>query len=398
MEEIQENYQIITNQLGKDKHSKVYKIKGNLSGIELILKIYEDSRFIFYNNETNILNLINQNYNGQDNTNFFLMYKNINFNQNLFSIPEEIKGTNLEFLFYNFLPKLSLFDYLTNIDNKIKEIHAKYLCYKLLKEIDKLHSIDISHNKIDISNIMFDDEFNIKIIHFSEANIIKDKYDKNKDLFSLGQNLAKILSSKKFSSINYSSKHNKYIIYGSDKDKKLYMEESKFWKTLKVFYNINISEKFIKFFHILIDAKKSKKIIDINELLNDEWLNEVGKDYENSENIFKKDFKIFYEEIIKENVERSKINIDINNILEKPREENFSNDNFKYPVFGLATKSSYGKSKKRNIKNINELKEADNNLMGFDFSIDEDKKAKEEIKFEKKYKKKESSEEEESIE
>ena len=213
MEEIQENYQIITNQLGKDKHSKVYKIKGNLSGIELILKIYEDSRFIFYNNETNILNLINQNYNGQDNTNFFLMYKNINFNQNLFSIPEEIKGTNLEFLFYNFLPKLSLFDYLTNIDNKIKEIHAKYLCYKLLKEIDKLHSIDISHNKIDISNIMFDDEFNIKIIHFSEANIIKDKYDQNKDLFSLGQNLAKILSSKKFSTINYSSKHNKYIIY-----------------------------------------------------------------------------------------------------------------------------------------------------------------------------------------
>ena len=61
MEEIQENYQIMTNQLGKDKHSKVYKIKGNLSGIELILKIYEDSRFIFYNNETNILNLINQN-------------------------------------------------------------------------------------------------------------------------------------------------------------------------------------------------------------------------------------------------------------------------------------------------------------------------------------------------
>ena len=333
MEDIQENYQIITNQLGKDKHSKVYKIKGNLSGIELILKIYEDSRFIFYNNETNILNLINQNYNGQDNTNFFLMYKNINFNQNLFSIPNEIKGTNLEFLFYNFLPKLSLFDYLTNIDNKIKEIHAKYLCYKLLKEIDKLHSIDISHNKIDISNIMFDDEFNIKIIHFSEANIIKDKYDKNKDLFSLGQNLAKILSSKKFSSINYSSKHNKYIIYGSDKDKKLYMEESKFWKTLKVFYNINISEKFIKFFHILIDAKKSKKIIDINELLNDEWLNEVGKDYENCENIFKKDFKIFYEEIIKENVERSKINIDINNILEKPRAENFSDILILYKVF-----------------------------------------------------------------
>ena len=62
-------------------------------------------------------------------------------------------------------------------------------------------------------------------------------------------------------------KYNNYIIYGSDEGKKLYMEESKFWKTLKVLYNINISKKFLNFFHILIDAKKSKKIININDLL-----------------------------------------------------------------------------------------------------------------------------------
>ena len=53
---------------------------------------------------------------------------------------------------------------------------------------------------------MFDDEFNLKIIHFSEANIMKDKNETNKDLFSLGQNLVKILSTKKFGSINYSKK------------------------------------------------------------------------------------------------------------------------------------------------------------------------------------------------
>ena len=117
---------------------------------------------------------------------------------------------------------------------------------------------------------MFDDEFNLKIIHFPEANILQDKYEKNKDLFSLGQNIAKILSSKKFSTINYSKKYNKYIIYGSDKEKKLCMEESKFWKTLKALYNINISKKFLNFFHFLIDSKKSKKIININDLLKNE--------------------------------------------------------------------------------------------------------------------------------
>ena len=265
---MEESYQIITNQLGKDQHSKVYKIKGYNSGIELIIKIYEKSRLIHYNNETNILTLLNQSYNTNDKNISFIMFQEINFDQDLFLFPDEIKKYNLEFLFYNFLPNLSLLDYITLTENQIKEIHAKFLCYKLLKEIDKLHTINISHNKLDISNIMFDDEFNIKIIHFSEANTINDKYDTNKDLFLLGQNIAKILSSKKFSTINYSKKYNKYIIYGSDKRKKIHMEESKFWKTLKALYNINISEKFINFFHILIDAKKSKKIINITDLLN----------------------------------------------------------------------------------------------------------------------------------
>ena len=326
---MEESYRIITNQLGKDQHSKVYKIKGNHSGIELIIKIYEDSRLIHYNNETNILTLLNNSYNTNDNNNIFIMFKNIHFNHNLFPIPKEIKGNHLEFLFYNFLPKLSLLDYITNIDNQIKEIHAKFLCYKLLQEIEKLHSINISHNKLDISNIMFDDEFNLKIIHFSEANIINDKYDKNKDLFLLGQNIAKILSSKKFGTIIYSKKYNKYFIYGSDKGKKLYMEESKFWKTLKTLYNINISEKFINFFHILIDAKKSKQTININELLKNEWLEEIKQDLEFIENTFKKDFKIFYEEIIKDNIEKNKINIDIKDILDESQE--MSEENFKYP-------------------------------------------------------------------
>ena len=348
---MEESYRIITNQLGKDQHSKVYKIKGNHSGNELIIKIYEDSRFIHYNNETNILTTLNKSYNSNDN-NFFIMFKDIHFNHDLFSIPKEIKGNNLEFLFYNFLPKLSLFDYITNVKHQIKEIYAKYLCYKLLKEIENLQTINISHNKLDISNIMFDEEFNLKIIHFSEANIIKDKNEKNKDLFSLGQNIAKILSSKKFSTINYSKKYNKYIIYGSDKEKKLCMEESKFWKTLKALYNINISEKFLNFFHILIDAKKSKKILNIKDLLNNEWLNEIEKDLENIENKFKNDFKIIYEEIIKNNIENNKINIDIKNILEEAQKE--PKKYFEYPESSFNNYSCNNESEDHYKKNNNE--------------------------------------------
>ena len=394
---MEESYRIITNQLGKDQHSKVYKIKGNHSGNELIIKIYEDSRFIHYNNETNILTTLNKSYNSNDN-NFFIMFKDIHFNHDLFSIPKEIKGNNLEFLFYNFLPKLSLFDYITNVKHQIKEIYAKYLCYKLLKEIENLQTINISHNKLDISNIMFDEEFNLKIIHFSEANIIKDKNEKNKDLFSLGQNIAKILSSKKFSTINYSKKYNKYIIYGSDKEKKLCMEESKFWKTLKALYNINISEKFLNFFHILIDAKKSKKILNIKDLLNNEWLNEIEKDLENIEHKFKNDFKIIYEEIIKNNIENNKINIDIKNILEEAQKE--PKEYFEYPKSSFNNFSCDYESANRYKKNNNEENKRINkmeNIKNYKMEESSEESKEESVKKEKRNQKKKKFREEEEL-
>ena len=37
------------------------------------------------------------------NTNYFIMYKQIFYNQNMFRIPKEIKGDDLEFLFFYFL-------------------------------------------------------------------------------------------------------------------------------------------------------------------------------------------------------------------------------------------------------------------------------------------------------
>jgi serine/threonine protein kinase len=94
------------------------------------------------------------------------------YNSNMFQIPKEVRGFNLEFLFYDYLSKLSLIDYIDKVNEQIKEIHVQYLCYILLKAIEKMRSINICHNKIDISNIMFDDDFNPKLIHFSEAKIL----------------------------------------------------------------------------------------------------------------------------------------------------------------------------------------------------------------------------------
>ena len=160
-----ENYKIRDIQLGKDKHCKIYYIIENNTKEELIVKIYENSRHIYFNNESNILRKLNNNFPTQEN-NFFVMYKNIQYHQNMFKIPKEVKQSNLKFLFYDYLPKLNLIDYVFHNNKKIEEIHSKFLCYKLLIAIDKLHNIDISHNNIDVSNIIFDDNFDLKIIHF----------------------------------------------------------------------------------------------------------------------------------------------------------------------------------------------------------------------------------------
>ena len=315
---MERDYTIQSEQLGKDRHSKVYRIKHNHTNRELIVKIYENSKLSFYQNETNILNILNNNYANQDNA-FYIMYKDLHYYQNMFILPEEVKGTNHEFLFYDYLPKLSLLEYLSLIGERIKETHTKYLCYILLNSIDKLHKINICHNKIDISNIMLDNKYNPKIIHFSEAKTIINKNILNNDLFGLGQLLAKIISLGKFNSIGYSKKNKDYIIYYDYNGKNIQVQESKFWDMISYTYDIDISKQFLNFFHILIEAKKSKDLVNINELLKNEWLNEISKNEIKYDIDFKNDFNKLYETIIEDNEKKNLMEIDIDDIFEKKK-------------------------------------------------------------------------------
>ena len=73
------------------------------------------------------------------------MFKDMQYHPNMFKLPEKIKQNNLEFLFYDYLPKLSLLEYISELDGIILEKHVKFLCYYLLKAIEKLHNINICH-------------------------------------------------------------------------------------------------------------------------------------------------------------------------------------------------------------------------------------------------------------
>ena len=334
-----------------DIHSKVYIIQEKNSRNELIVKIYEKYRHKFYQDEIDILDYLNTNFTFPEN-NFFIMYKNINYYPNMFKIPEEVIKDHLKYSFFDYLQNLSLIEYLESIHKwKIKEIHAKFLCYKLLIIIQKLRKININHNKINTSNIMFDDAFNIKLIHFCEAKRIvnnSDAYKLNKDLYQLAKIIIKILSFGKIKSINFGKKIKKYLVKPNSNVE--HKEESLFLEQMRMQDNINISKQALDFIHILIDAKKEKKFVDINELLKNEWLNEIRNNEQIHYNIFREDFTNLYNLIIDGNKKENTIDVNSNDMFDIDNEA-FSAKNIIKSDYIAKEKSETG-----NVKGIENAK------------------------------------------
>ena len=308
------NYKINSQQKGKDIHSKVYLLEELNSGKELIVKIYESSRHKYYQKEKNVLDYIHDMNNNINIKDFFIMYKEMQFHSEMFNIPEEVSGYyNLKFLFFDYISKLSLLDYISGGKQYLEEIHIKYLCYELLTAIKNLHKINIYPNNLDIYNIMLDSNFQLKLIHFCEAEILNNDDNNSKfnnDLFYLGKILAKLISYGKIKTINFNKKKNYFEIRGNFQKNSL--EESKFWKMA----NINITKEFLDFLHILIKAKLSTEIVDIDDLLKNDWLNEITDKYEITKAKFYEDFKKIYQNIIEDREVENKINIDINDIID----------------------------------------------------------------------------------
>ena len=314
------NYKIISQQKGKDVHSKVYLLKEQNTGKDLIVKIYENLRHKYYRKECYILDIINNAKNSFEyKKDFFVMYKEIEFHQQMFMIPDEVTGFNLQFLFFDYLPKFSLFDYISGEKQYIEEIHIKYICFELLMAIKNLHKIKVYPNNLDISNIMFDSNFQPKMIHFCEAEIINNDDNKdiniklNNDFFYLGKILAKLISFGKFKTINFNKKKNYFEIKANFQ--KNLLEETTFWNMLKN-SGFGISEEFFNFFHILINAKESNEIVDIDNLFKNAWLYEISQKLGVCEKKFLYDFEKIYEKIISDRELENKIDIDLKDIID----------------------------------------------------------------------------------
>lgn len=284
-----QTYEICSVPLGNSINSQVYQIKEkNHPHSLLIAKIYEKKRQYYYEKEKRILSKISRTNNNAMND--YLIHLS-EMNARL-DISKEFKADST-LLTFDFLRHGNILDYVSvkTYGKPFCEMHAKLLCYKLLLGLKKCHDNNIMHNKIDIRNIMFDENFNPIIIHFGDAIITNDHH---KDFQDLGMVLAELLTSRQIISYKYNKKMNKYIfrlhsLHNPIQGKKY--EESLFWKMVETTKNIKISKEFIDFFHELTSPDN---IINVDALLNNEWLKEAIAYQKEIEENFKEEFKCNY--------------------------------------------------------------------------------------------------------
>ena len=184
-------YEICSKPLGNGTKSQVYKIKEKIHPHSiLIAKIYENRRRKYYEQEKKILLKISDTNNLEIND-YLIHIKNANADLE----PSSQFKADSALLTFDFLNHGNVLDYISlkTLGKPISEIYTKFLCYKLLLGLKKIHENNISHNRLDIKNIMFDESFNPIIIHFGDA-IVSENHQN--DFFGLGMILAEILSSK----------------------------------------------------------------------------------------------------------------------------------------------------------------------------------------------------------
>ena len=302
-----DNYTIISENIGSGAIGKVYIIeKINPPSTKLIVKKFDNSERERYEKEKFILSKFSNS--NESNNKYIIKLKNI-----YISIDELPYNSN--YLLFDYLEYGNLNKYLENnyCFTDIPEIYAKLICYKLLKGLKTIHDNGICHNKMNEKNIMFDNEFNPIIIHFSEAYMNNDNIFR-KDFQGLARIIAKLITSGKFMNIRLSKKY-KYIVILDNAQREI--KESEFWQ------NVEVKKEFIDFFNLLL---KSKLPLNIDDLLNNIWLKDI-KDIDNNnsdntkklkeiENNLKNDFGNIYLKILEfEKQNNKQIITDINSII-----------------------------------------------------------------------------------
>ena len=168
--------------------------------------------------------------------------------------------------------------------NYFSEKIAKFMIFKIILPIQKMHTMGIAHRNLSVKNILLDGSYNFKIAGFDHAIFIKEEQKQilKEDIINIGFLIIQLLT----------GKFNKKII-----KQKMQLAIKKgnyelFWKVLEGQgeYNFSLELK------DLINTILSEKISDIETLLSHDWFDAVRKI---SQNEF-----ILYEQLMKDKLKQ----------------------------------------------------------------------------------------------
>ena len=294
-------YTIISDQIGCGNIGKVFQIRELQPPYKtLIAKIFDEKGREQYKNEKEILSILS--HSNEPFNECIIKYKTINISLDFSSYF----SYNSPYLIFDYLKHGNLSKYLHYMDilSQIPEKFIKLIGYKLLKALQIIHNYNICHSKMDINNIMLDNDFNPIIIHFSEAYIANNN-NFRKDFEQVGIILAKLMTSGRLMSFKF----NKELkIFEITDNQRRQFKDKKFWK----FFEGKIPKEFIAFFNLLAKTK----IINIDDLFKNDWLKEIqykDNNYIETENNFKLDFEKRYERIL--DMDKANTEINVNSVI-----------------------------------------------------------------------------------
>ena len=234
------------------------------------------------------------------------------YSYNSYKLFNHFDSDKVYYGIFEYLKNGELHNYIFLLKKKLSEDISRKIFFDLLKAVETCHKCGITHGDIKLQNILFNSNFNIKLIDFGFAKNIKDGliseitgtrfynapemfscatkgYDGiSADVFSLGVVLfILVMGFYPFDKPNITDSRYKYI---SKKD------YPGFWKKIEQKLNINYSfngasHEFKDLFEKMV-TYRPKERISINEIKKHPWLKDLFKiiDYDQEEKIdFSKD-------------------------------------------------------------------------------------------------------------
>lgn len=229
------------------------------------------------------------------------------YSYNSYKLFNHFDSDKVYYSIFEYLKNGELHDYIFLLKKKLSEDISRKIFFDLLKAVETCHKCGITHGDIKLQNILFNSNFNIKLIDFGFAKNIKDGliyeitgtrfynapemfscatkgYDGiSSDIFSLGVVLfILVMGFYPFDKPNITDSRYKYI---SKKD------YPSFWKKCEQKFNVNysfngISHEFKDLFEKMV-TYRPKERISINEIKKHPWLKDLFKniDYEQDEKV-----------------------------------------------------------------------------------------------------------------